>query len=209
MEKKTFNFEVEFKEAEEQKGQFQAVFSRFDEIDKHGDITKPGAFKDGQEVRISAWGHNWGSLPVGKGTIYQDAEKAWVDGEFFLDTTGGADTYKTVKNLGSLQEWSYGFDVLKSSNGKSGDQEVRFLEAMNVFEVSPVLIGAGNHTTTTIIKDAIHTEQLPAETQTADIENPETEIEEEAGNSNSSGVSAEDVKFLLDILEIEVKNGRH
>ena len=55
------------------KGQVAAVFSTFDVVDLDGDVTKSGAFEDGAEVVISAYGHqSWqGMLPVGKGTIRQ------------------------------------------------------------------------------------------------------------------------------------------
>jgi HK97 family phage prohead protease len=135
-------------------GGFRAVFSTFNVIDRDGDVTIPGAFTSGQAVRIAAWGHNWGALPVGKGVIDQDSEKAWVDGEFFLDTSAGADTYKTVKSLGPLQEWSYGFDVRKSSEGDFDGRRVTYLEELDVFEVSPVLLGAGIGTHTEAIKAA-------------------------------------------------------
>ena len=91
---------------------------------------------------------------MGKGVIHADDEKAWVDGSFFMDTQSGLETYKTVKNLGELQEWSYGFDVLKNSFGKFEEKDVQFLESLDVFEVSPVLLGAGIGTQTTAIKSA-------------------------------------------------------
>ncbi len=103
---------------------------------------------------MSYWGHRWGDLPVGKGVIHADEEKAWVDGAFFLDTVGGLDTYKTVKNLGELQEWSFGFDVEESSLGQFEEQDVQFLEALDTHEVSPVMLGAGIGTETTAIKGA-------------------------------------------------------
>ena len=51
------------------KGEVSAVFSTFGVIDHDGDITLPGAIKDGTEVVISSYGHesHWGALPVGKG----------------------------------------------------------------------------------------------------------------------------------------------
>lgn len=136
----------------EAEGEFRAVFSTLNVIDKDGDITRPGAFEPGAPVRIAQWGHNWGALPVGKGAIGADSTKAWVDGSFFLDTQAGMDTYKTVKALADLQEWSYGFEVTKSSNGNEGGKPVRILEAVKVFEVSPVMLGAGIGTHTEGIK---------------------------------------------------------
>lgn len=196
-EKKSFKAQIEFKEDSDQSGLFQAVFSRFGEVDKQGDVTAAGAFTEGQAVRIAAWGHNWGALPVGRGVIHQDDEKAWVDGNFFLDTESGSETYKTVKNLGDLQEWSYGFDVVKSSDGKIGEARVRFLEELQVYEVSPVLIGAGNNTQTTVIKSALETEP---------DDEPEGEAETETGDGNASGASPEDVELLITITELETEN---
>ena len=135
-------------------GSFRAVFSTFDfnEPDKHGDITLPGSFTDGEKVKIAAWGHDWGALPVGRGVIHSDNYKAWVDGKFFIDTTHGLDTYNTIKGLAELNQWSYGFDVI--------DSEIidghRVLKKLKVHEVSPVLIGAGNHTGLESIKSYRH-----------------------------------------------------
>ena len=151
MKTKTFRSVMEIK-ADGEPGEFRAVFSTFNVVDKDGDVTLPGAFKDNAAVRISYWGHRWQDLPVGRGVIHADDKKAWVDGRFFLDTQAGKDTYQTVKNLGDLQEWSYGYDILEQSEGKFEDQEVRFLRQLDVPEVSPVLLGAGIDTRTESIK---------------------------------------------------------
>ena len=140
--------------AEGDDGSFSATFATLNAIDKDGDVTVPGAFADGQPVRISAWGHNWGALPVGKGVIHADDERAWVEGQFFLDTSHGKDTYLTVKALGELQEWSYGYDVTDAAPGEFDGKDVQFLRGLVVHEVSPVLIGAGIDTRTDRIKGA-------------------------------------------------------
>lgn len=145
---------VAFEFKAEKEGAFRATFSRFSVIDRDGDVTMPDAFEKGQEVRIAQWGHNWGAPAVGKGAIDFDGVRAWVDGEFFLDTTAGKDTYLAVKNLGSLQEWSYGFVIKDYSFGEFEGQQVRFLRGLDVFEVSPVMIGAGIGTGTDAIKGA-------------------------------------------------------
>lgn len=139
---------------DENRGTVSAVFSTFNVIDSDGDVTVPGAFDDGAEVLISAYGHtSWnGMLPVGKGRIRQTRTEAVFEGQFFLDTTPGRDTFITVKELGSLCEWSYGFDVAKESYGEFEGRRVRFLEAVKTFEVSPVLRGAGVDTRTLAVK---------------------------------------------------------
>lgn len=153
MDKKTHKATLELK-ADGAPGEFRATFATFNVIDLDRDVTIPGAFKDGQEVRIAAWGHNWGVPAIGKGTIAQDDARAWVDGAFFLDTQAGKDTYLSVKALGGLQEWSYGFDVTEQSFGEFEGQEVRFLRGLDVHEVSPVMLGAGVGTGTDTIKAA-------------------------------------------------------
>lgn len=153
MKTKTFQGAIELK-ADGDPGEFRAVFSTLNVVDKDGDVTLPGAFKDGQKVRISYWGHRWQDLPVGRGEIHANEDQAWVDGRFFLDTVAGKETYQTVKNLEELQEWSYGFDILEASYGQFEGQNVRFLRAMDVHEVSPVLLGAGENTRTERIKGA-------------------------------------------------------
>jgi HK97 family phage prohead protease len=163
MDKKLYKSAIQLKE-DGPEGSFQAIFSTFNVIDHDRDVTLPGAFTDGQEVRISSWGHKWHDLPVGRGVIRADEVKAWVDGQFFLDTEGGAETYKTVKNLGNLQEWSYGFDILEVGFGKWEDQEnIRFLRKLDVFEVSPVMLGAGIGTQTTAIKGQEEAKPYPNE----------------------------------------------
>ncbi len=152
MKVKTFRSPLVVK-ADGEPGEFRAVFSTFNVKDHDGDVTIPGAFTDGQKVRISYWGHRWQDLPVGRGEIHSDGKEAWVDGRFFLDTEAGKETYQTVKNLGELQEWSYGFDILERSEGEFDGDQVQFLRRLDVHEVSPVMLGAGIDTRTTAIKE--------------------------------------------------------
>jgi hypothetical protein len=131
-------------------GAVTAVFSTLNVKDHDGDVTVPGAFEDGASVRISAYGHaSWGdALPVGRGQIRMDGEKALLEGQFFMDTSHGRDTFATVKGLGDLGEWSYGYDVVDSAQGEFAGEPVRFLKGLKVHEVSPVLLGAGIGTRT-------------------------------------------------------------
>lgn len=130
-------------------GKVSAVFATLNVKDSDGDVTLPGAFKS-EPVRISAYNHeSWkGALPVGKGTIREDGDRAVFEGQFFLDTTSGRDTFEVVKQMGALQEWSYGYDVLDSEKGTKDGEDVQFLKSMKVHEVSPVLLGAGVDTHT-------------------------------------------------------------
>lgn len=134
---------LEVKDAD--RGEITAVFATFGVIDSHGDVTRPGAFTDGAQVCISSYGHtSWqGALPVGKGRIRTTRTEAILEGRFFLDTPAGRDTFTVVKQIGELQEFSYGYDAQRFSFGEHEGQRVRFLEQLKVHEVSPVLVGAG------------------------------------------------------------------
>ena len=145
---------VELKDADE--GIVTARFATLGVKDLDGDLTEPGAFGE-QRVKVSSFGHgSWmGELPVGVGTVREEKGDALADLQFFMDTTHGRDHFETVKGLGDLGEWSYGFNVLEEA-APSEDQKqlgiVRILKKLEVTEVSPVLKGAGIGTGTVAVK---------------------------------------------------------
>lgn len=143
---------VQVKDADE--GRVRVVFATLGVVDKDGDVTEAGAFKSGQPVVVSAYQHgSWqGALPVGKGVIAEDGDEAVADLEFFMDTTHGRDTFLTVKALGDQQEWSYSLHNVKARKGTHEGRGVRFIEGVDVKEVSPVLVGAGVNTRTLDVK---------------------------------------------------------
>lgn len=143
--------EIEFKAADDApEGSLRAVFSTFDVPDRDGDIVRASAFSDGQEVPM-VWAHDW-SKPVGKGVVRVEKSRAVFDGQFFLGTSWGRDAYESVKQMGSLQEYSWGFRVTDTQPNKniSGYD----ITAAEVFEVSPVLVGANQYTETLAVKGA-------------------------------------------------------
>ncbi|MEV0085253.1 HK97 family phage prohead protease [Saccharopolyspora sp. NPDC050642] len=152
----TKRLHVEVKDADEDSGEVTAVFSTFNVKDSDQDVTLPGAFENGAPALISAYGHtSWsGLLPVGKGTITSTKTEAVFTGQFFMDTTHGADTFRTVKHTGELQEWSYGYDPVEFTYGDHDGERVRFLKRLKVHEVSPVMLGAGVGTRTLAAKSA-------------------------------------------------------
>ncbi len=158
---------VEFKLSET--GEVSLAFSRLNVIDSDNDVTFPGALPAGKSVPMSAYGHtSWdGALPIGKGTIRETGDLGILDGGFFMDTDQGRNGYNTVKAMADLQEWSYGYNPLPPSGpGTFDGKRVRELRKLDVFEVSPVLKGAGVGTATLAIKsgalasDAPYAEQL-------------------------------------------------
>jgi len=149
------NIDLEFKAEEE--GKVSAVFSVFNTLDSDGDVVVPEAIKSGFKSGSvpMVWAHKW-DMPIGKGSIKQDKDKATFEGEFFMDTESGKEAYNLVKAMGDLQQWSFGYRVNDSERGKfkSGDKDVdaRYLKDLSVYEVSPVLVGANQETYTMAIK---------------------------------------------------------
>lgn len=135
-----------------------AVFATLGVEDSHGDIILPGHLGT-QEVAM-VWHHDW-TRPIGKGRITEQGDLAVFDGEFF-DTADGRDARETVKAMGSLQEWSFGFWSNPDSVTwrEDGERAVRLLGPLpdgspgaDVAEVSPVLRGAGVGTRTLVAKN--------------------------------------------------------
>ncbi len=126
-------------------------------IDSDGDVTRPGAFGE-QEVKVLPT-HDWGSVPLGKGTIKESGDDVLVDFRLNLDTVAGKEWYAALKfdleHGQPLQEWSYGFTIPKegSEDGLVDGREVRILKAVKVHEVSPVVLGAGVGTGTLAVKN--------------------------------------------------------
>jgi hypothetical protein len=136
-----------------EEGAITLAFSQLDVIDRDSDITVSGAIPT-KDVPMSAYGHtSWdGALPIGRGTVRESAGWGVFDGQFLMDTDQGRNAYGTVKAMAELQEYSYGYDPLEVSFGQVDGRSVRYLNALDIFEVSPVLVGAGIGTHTMAIK---------------------------------------------------------
>jgi hypothetical protein len=138
-------------------GTVRAVVARVGITDKEGDLFLAGAFGE-QVVRVSSFGHrSWpsrgGEPPVGRGTIREQGDSVLADMKFFVGTTAGREHFELVRELGDLQEWSYGFlpsDAVsrEPTAAERAAGAVRAISAVRVIEVSPVLIGASVGTRT-------------------------------------------------------------
>lgn len=131
-------------------GAVQAAFSVFDVVDSQGDVVLKSAFTAGQTVAMT-WSHDWSQI-IGKGVVRLTDDEAIFDGRFFTETTAGRDAYLTVKAMGAAQQWSFGFQISAAEPGVKDGQDVRFIKSLEVFEASPVLVGANRATRTLAIK---------------------------------------------------------
>jgi hypothetical protein len=140
----------------DQEGSFVAVIATLNVVDKDGDRALPGAAPDGKAILISSYMHSsWGDrLPIGTGTVKEEGGELKVYGQINLKTDAGREHYETIKFTGGLQEWSYGYKVIDSEEVTEDGEKIRNLKKFDIFEASPVLLGAGVDTRTLSIKSA-------------------------------------------------------
>lgn len=148
---------VEIKD--EEKGEIEAVFATVDVVDKDHDIIRPAAIVEGAKAKLSDYAHSavFGAAPVGKGTMHQVKNKAVFRGHYFMSTTRGVEAFRTLKEIGPDQEWSFGYQVMGWEEPEEEDRKKgawRILTKLDAFEISPVLRGAGLGTRTVSVKAA-------------------------------------------------------
>jgi len=139
-----------------EKGHGVAVVATLNVVDKDNDVTLPGAF--GEQVVPMVPAHDWSSAPIGKATIHEEGQEVLANFQMNLDTSLGRDWYSALKfdlaNPPVKQQFSYGFSVLEFDQGQFEGRSVRFLKKLQVHEISPVLLGAGENTRTLALKIA-------------------------------------------------------
>ncbi len=138
-------------------GMFLARFAKLNVPDKQGDVTLPGAAPSGKKVLLSAYMHgSWdGALPIGAGVIIEKGDELLFDGEINLNMDSGKEHYEMMKLAPELVEFSYGFKVIEldeESEWSKNPKVWRVFKKLDIFEISPVLRGAGVDTALLTIK---------------------------------------------------------
>lgn len=159
----------------EETGEVEAIVATLGVVDRDSEVITEGAIKDGAKVKLSSYGHDaiFGDMPAGKGVLLIDGSKVVFKGRYFLNTQRGLESFRTIKEMGREQEWSFGFRIIGSEVPDEGWQEKgarRILTKLDAFEVSPVIVGAGIGTRTVDVKSADHVaadERAAAETAAA------------------------------------------
>lgn len=175
---------LEIKDAE--RGEVEAVVATIGVVDRDKDVTQPGAIQDGSRVKMSSYAHNSvlaREMPVGHGVLRVEGDKVIFRGKMFMGTTGGREAFEVLKEMGSDQEWSFGYHVVESEapdkawRAKGAE---RMLTKLIAYEVSPVLVGAGRGTHTVAVKEAAPDVEINAENLTASTLEEPPEVTEEA-----------------------------
>ena len=155
-------FSLDLKSVNEEKlshGQISVVFATLGVWDKDGDMALPG-FYGGQDIAMLP-AHDWSHVPIGKGRTREEGNLAIADIQMNLEIQAAKDWLSAIKfdlkNGKPIQEYSYGFRVLEggSEMGEMLGRRGRILKpredgapGSKIWEVSPVLVGAGERTRT-------------------------------------------------------------
>lgn len=146
-----------------EEGHALIALADLDAVDHDMDTYDRGAFtKRGDQWATILPGHSWGAVPLGKARVYEQGNQALAELHLNLKTTQGREWYEAIKfdfngccdGAVAVQEYSYGFRVLDSAQDNRDGKTVRIIRDVDVFEVSPVVQGAGIGTGTLSIKDA-------------------------------------------------------
>ena len=145
IEYKTIERPVEVKAVEGQeegKLHIKAYVCAFGNIDSWGDIIRPGACDEFLASENASRMHLCYQHRLDEviGVITEkgvDDSGMWIEADI-LDTTAGTDVQKLIK-AGAIREFSIGYVADKWSYGKTEDgKEVRYLDAITIWEASPV-----------------------------------------------------------------------
>lgn len=175
IEAKRADFQFKFAD-DKSAGLFSGYGAIFGNVDSYGDVIEKGAFKD----TLRAWedkgkyppmllqhgGGFFGGgaddlLPVGKWTSMEENSKGLkVEGELFaLDTERGKYIYEGLK-ANVLDGLSIGFKTIKSRNGSKPSDPRRFIEAVDLVELSIVTFPANDKARIGNVKAAEHVKTI-------------------------------------------------
>lgn len=134
-------------------GIFEGLASTYGNLDHTGDIVRPGAFRKTLERSAELpilWCHSQ-SDAVGLGQLTDSAEGLRLKGQLDLDTQCGREAFSRVKKR-IVRGLSIGYRVPEGGAEMKGD--VRYLNQVDLFEVSLVPIPANDRARVTAVKAA-------------------------------------------------------
>lgn len=160
----------EVKFASDKSGVFSGYGAVFGNVDSYGDVIEKGAFKDslrGWEEKgklppmlLQHGGGFFGGgaedlLPVGKWTSMEENSKGLkVEGELFaMGTEKGQYIYEGLK-AGALDGMSIGYKTVKFRNGVKAGEPRRYLEQLDLVELSIVTFPANDKARVGAVKSA-------------------------------------------------------
>jgi len=125
--------------------------------DSYGDIVVDGAFADSLKkhaaegtMPLMLWGHQSGELPIGDWTeMSEDRRGLFVRGKIDLDDPVGQRVHKALQRK-SVRGLSIGFEIVERRQDE--EKQIRFLEKLDLWEVSVVNFPANRRALVTDVK---------------------------------------------------------
>jgi HK97 family phage prohead protease len=149
-----------FKALDESTGEFEAIFSVFDNVDLGGDRVRPGAFekslakwREGGDPIPVYWNHQWDDPFANIGGIDpEDAKEVdeglYGKGVLDMDNPFAAQVYRLLQKR-RVKEFSFGYTVQDSVKAKDGALDLLDLD---IIEVGPTLKGMNPETQLLAVK---------------------------------------------------------
>jgi HK97 family phage prohead protease len=170
--------------------------------DSYGDIVDPGAFKKTIKERFPKgsikmlWQHREPlGMPI---TLSEDSKGLQFEGRI-TDTQFGRDCLAYIRD-GVVNTMSIGYSTIKHEIDDSGDDEIRHLKEVKLYEISPVTFPANENATITGVKAMIEKRFAQFEHLIiGDVKIPEDldELDEKAGRI----LSAANIKITKNALK--------
>ena len=162
------SFAAEFKTLDEAEGIVDAIVNTTGIVDRQKDIVEPGAFRKAIGGKLpKVVNSHQGSEFLGKvlsmremmpgdATLPQALAAKGLGGfavkmQFNLETQAGREMFSNVKG-GYVDEWSFMFTIADAQYDAKGVRHIKLID--EIFEVSPVLVGANQATLTLAAKSA-------------------------------------------------------
>jgi HK97 family phage prohead protease len=166
METKVFRMSI--KEMDEE-GKFQGYLSVFNNVDYGGDLVEPGAFKKTLSENKAfplLWAHSAQEPSNIIGTFHgkEDKHGLLIDGEFFLDQTGGQEAHAVVKKLyakGVKVGLSIGYKAIQWEMEEAEKQTIRRLKEVQLFEGSMTLFPMNDQALIQAVKEGLEQKPYP------------------------------------------------
>ena len=150
MDIKYLNFKTEIKSNDKGEAKsFEAYGSTFGNVDSYDDVVLRGAFLETLNKRTPKilYQHDT-SRVAGVMTAAEEDDKGLLIRGEFLNTTLGRDVHEEVKS-GAIDSMSIGFSIKESEYDERG---VRFIKAVELYEVSFVTFPANEQAIVTSVK---------------------------------------------------------
>jgi len=136
-------------------GEYEAYASVFGNVDRDGDIVKKGAFSktlQEREIFPIVWFHRPTEV-LGGAKLEEDNYGLKVYGKLNLNVVAAREKYELMKQ-GVVADHSFAYDVIRKSSTVKDGKNVRVLEEVRLYEVSPLPVGfaANPKATMTLVK---------------------------------------------------------